>query len=90
MIKDYDTSPTEGTLWFTSAGNIEWAEMLKPDDFEDSVGDDKHFASHFTAAADHVARCEDGRPHLQDQVVQELGLALLKYRHLQVPPQKMI
>ena len=55
---------------------------LAPDDLEQAVGDDEHLPGDLALAADEVARCEDEGFHLEHEVVQKLGLAFLKDRHL--------
>jgi len=53
-----------------------------PDNLEQAVGNNEHFTSDFTLAADEVSRSEDVRAHLEYEVVQKFRLALVKYRHL--------
>jgi len=53
-----------------------------PDDLEQAVGNNEHFAGDFALAADEVSWSEDVRTHLEHEVVQKFRLALVKYRHL--------
>lgn len=53
-----------------------------PDNFQNTVGYDEHFSSHFSLSAYQISGREYVSFHFQDQVVEELGLALLEYCYL--------
>ena len=55
---------------------------MSPDDFQDTISNDKHLPRHLPLPADQVPRRVDEGLHLQDKVVQELRLALLEDRNL--------
>ena len=61
---------------------MNYLKLIEPDHLDQTVGNDEHFSCHLPLAADEVTRREYVRLHLENEVMQELWLALLEYRHL--------
>lgn len=53
-----------------------------PNDFQNTVGDNEHFASYLPFPANQIAGGEYERPHFQNQVVQKFRLTLLENGNL--------
>lgn len=56
--------------------------LLLPDHFQHSVGNNEHFPCHLPVSTHQVAWSEDVGAHFEDEVVQEFWSTFMKYRHL--------
>lgn len=70
------------TIHETGYSNKRSAHANLPYDLDDTIGNDKHFPRNLSASANEVSWCKNISLHLQNQIVEKLGLTFLENCHL--------